>query len=363
MHHNIKKLFASLLAASFVFANAHATDLSQFPAITFQMHNQGLLKTKYAKIQSEENYGLWIAFDNKESTIHYKIIQEEGAPAAINLGSLKQTITTTIEENKQIIKSYLDEYIDLQEAKYYISLVQENLQGIQVPSIGSLNTELLNNATNHAPKDLNKTHVEVDFDRLWNRTRLRIASTIEIWQKKLGISPVNAQEINNLYQTVQRYIDTHPTNVNPQKYNDSFSLSLNFENFSHNLYGSQLHESQKPHTVQFAQIKNWLVKKVVKKDVAAEYKTTISAFFYLPPVEEQYGEKFSLSTVEEKIGILGKILEEKKRKSIFRENAFDKLKQQADGAVSLIIAQIKKQQVALNAKIDSVCNKLKSFFG
>lgn len=356
-------IFAFCLAACSLFSlhadQAATKDLSGLPALTIQMHNNGLIQTKYAKIQSEENYGLWMAFDTVENKIHYRILQEPGASSHINLSSIPNDIQTQISENKEIIKTYLDQIIDFQELEHYMKIIQDELSGIQFPTLGHLNTEFLHLSANPNMKDFHKTYAQVDFVRLWDHSRMMIKNEIRIWQKKLGLSPSNQQEINHVYQTVQRYIDTHPTNTNPQKINDQFSLALNLENFTDL---PTTHLLNQPYTIQFANIQSKLFKRTFPNKAAAHYKTTMSAFFYLPPVEEQYAQRFAYQTFEEKLNTLMQKLEENKRKSIFKEGAFDLLKEKADGVVSMIIAQIKVHQEKLNSEIDKVCNKIKGIF-
>lgn len=370
MTHNIKNIFFCLAVSSLFSLNAETTttkDLSGLPALTIQMKNNGLLQTKYAKIQSEENYGLWMAFDNVENTIHYRVIQEPGAPALIDLSTIQSDLITLFSQNKEIIKEYLEEIIDFQELKYYLQIIEDHLQGIQFPTLGHLNTEFLKLGNNPSLKDFHKTYAEVDCFRLWEENKLLVKNEINIWQKKLGLTPANQQEMNQAYQTVQRYIDTHPTNINPQNRTERFSLGLNLENFTDipltSGFYPQNHLLQQPYTIQFANIQSKLIKRVLPQEkVAAHYKTTMSVFFYLPPVEEQYAQEFDCKTLQEKIGTLTKTLEEKKRKSILKDGAIDFLKEKADGVISMVIEQIKKHQEILNNELDKICDKVKNFF-
>lgn len=360
------KITLAGLVACTLFSTIHPQQLTEeqrialLPAITLQMRNNGLVQTRFAKLFSEENYGLWIALDSQNNSLHCKVIQKEDGPTMIDVNKVTKQLTSFIKANENSIKAYLSDIINFQTAKHYLDLLKNYFQDTSIPTIRDLNTQLLKMGLKPEVLGEKNMYAEANFTKKLRQDLFQIDNKINIWQKKYNISPQNMQEINHVYQTLQKYIDTHP--INSSHISNSFSMSFDLFDPT-NIDTAVQFEQQKPYTIQFAQINNVFIRKLTKKfNTAAEYKTTISAFFYLPPFAEFYGNTESIDQLKEKLKTISSFLKEHKQDSLFTPDAHEKIKEKANEVVSGIIAQIKKIQQLINTQIDGICERLKAVF-
>jgi len=337
---------------------------SNLPAVTLQMQNNGLIKTKFIKVQTEEKYGLWIALNGVTNNIHYRVLQDENQDSAmINIKEIEELVKNFIHENIETLKKYLNDIIDFNQANYYLKLIEDYISQTQIPTIRDINAGIFN-LVDTKEVTINKTFAKAEF----SKNLMGFDSLIKVWQKKYDISDQNRSEVYHLGQKLQSYIDTHPANDSDKSYSNNFSFTLNPDSepayrpmfWNRNIIPT---DTQKPYITHLFQGKNTLSKILdAPSDLFTQYSTLLNAYVYLPPVDEQYGSYEKLKTFYERLNNLPNYLKQHSNGSILKPNANEKIKEKADETMTMVIDKIKELQEKFNEQIDKVCDKIKSFF-
>jgi hypothetical protein len=361
-----KILFFLLATVSFNQMYARQ-DLSLLPAITFEIHNKGLIKTKYSKIHSETNYGLWVALDHQNDSLHYKIVQEDGKPSMINVKDISRKIIEEIKFYEPTIKEYLKEIVDFQVAKRYFLLLKNYFSDVPMPRLGDISAKILQHCQYYDVKD-NEIYSEITlYHKTIRKNYEKLESYINIIQKTLGLSPQNKDAINNAYNTAKKYLDEiqYSHDNTPFSYNYgglTYSCIPHFIQSVTPSCSNWLSDSNLT-TFQCATINSFAIKKIIEKPHSTtEIDTVIGAFAYLPPVPEQYGSVDNCKTFGEKIDELGDFLKQNKQGELLLPDAKEKIKEKADEAVSKIIDEIRNLQTVANREIEKIVEKIKNIF-
>jgi hypothetical protein len=401
----------------------YSQNIEELPAITIQLNSQAIIKGKFAKMKTEVSYGVWIGLDHKNNSLIFKIIQDTNNSTVINIDEIKAKIESIIFDNEDFLKKYLSDIVDIQELFYYMRSIQDYFNEVAFPSVGAFSSLLVNeyvlgelNYTNanispdEKLREPGRAFADIDIDKFTkispNSLKINLADRIRIWQKSLNIDKNNLSKINNIYKTLQRYIDNSIFNIQTinQETCSCFGLSAcskiipsgftsyikdgkvsptenNLTNRGYSYYqqdNSANYSSMKfdpsgPFTIQFAEITNMydkspstdlLSNKYVNiKTSPYEVKTRIKAFYYFPPVPSQYEDWSTYKPFEEKLNDFEESLKKMKRNSIFKENAGKVIKEKANGIVTQVIDEVKKYQKKFNTEIDKVTNEIKNIFG
>ncbi|MCK4517359.1 hypothetical protein KAT92_01155 [Candidatus Babeliales bacterium] len=341
------------------------TCFTNLPAVTLQMQNNGLIKTKFVKVQTEENYGLWIALDGKTNNIYYRVLQDENQNAAvINTKKIEEFVRNFIDKNTETLKKYVNDIIDFNQANYYLKLIEDYISQTQIPTIKDISAGIFN-LVDTEEVIINKTFAKAEFSKSF----MGFDNLIKVWQKKYDISDQNRSEVYHLGQKLQSYIDTHPANDSDKNYSNDFSFTLNPDqepthhptSWNPNIIPT---DTQKPYITHLFQTKNVLYKTIntPSSDLSTQYSMLLNAYVYLPPVDEQYGDYEKLETFHKKIEALPNYLKEHSNGSILKPDANEKIKEKANETMTMAIDKIKELQEKFNEQIDKVCDKIKSFF-
>lgn len=363
-----KSLVTSMFFISSAFAStdqfAGANQFANLPAVTLQFKNEIKVSTKYAKLNTEQNFGLWIALDKENNTIISKIIQDPGNSITMNLDKTVTDIKNQIKNNEASIKEYFKELIDFQELKYYLTLLNDYFADMQLPCVGDINEYLTLKGLSYKPIDNKKIFANASLKGYVYPEFANIKKTIDIWGRKYNISNDNINEIDKIYRSIQQYIDNHIIN-NPNSYfSDNLSLSINSPDYTP--YGADqiVYDYQKPFTLQFAKIENTFLRETYDNSSSfAEDLTTLSCYCYIPQVtDNQAVQTTKFDNILEKIEGAQKFLEERKRNSILKPNAGEVAKREANRIVDIAVKEIHSLQAKLHNEIDKLCDKLKHIF-
>ena len=359
-------LFAGNIFAEIRFTETRFVEqeFANLPAVTVQMRNNGLIKTKFVKATTEENYGLWVALDGKTNDIYYKVLQDENQNAAvINLKKIDELVRNFIHENTDTLKKYLNDIIDFNQTNYYLKLIEKYISQIQIPTIRDISSGIFK-LVDTEEVTINKTFAKAEF----SKNLMGFDSLIKVWQKKYAISDQNISEVYHLGQRLQSYIDTHPANDSDKSYSNNFSFTLNPDQepthrpmlWNRNIVPTDI---QKPYITHLFQGKNVLRKIIeAQSNISAQYSTVISAYVYLPPIDEQYGSYENLETFYERLNNLPGYLKEHSTGSILKPDANEKIKEKANETVTMVFDKIKEFQKQFHKQVDKVCDRIKSFF-
>lgn len=403
---NLKTAILSLAAFSLVSTQnlQPSTTLEEtnipadLPAITIQLQCNGKVKTKYAKLYAESTYGIWISLDNEENCIRYCMAESENGPSVLDIKKVSSAIKKYVSKNEDKMKETFSEIIDFQSLKHYYKALKTYLFSEALPSLGDINAKLRQIGERPAPTDHKETHVEVRARRELDHDLLNLTSDIALYQKKYNVSDENTKQVMDLLDTVQGYINSHP--LSRYRLNYSYNITNNTRPFSKHVCGfdpcdpwqwvthhqyscphcdstspdtcfcfhppSLLPEEYRPNIIQFAYAATQLQRRAHSSSIESENQAAISAFFYLPPIEGQYGSADNFDSLAndfwEKLNRIEGIIMENKGKDILMPGASEKLKTNADAIVTKVIGEVKKQQERFNKEVDKACNKLKQIF-
>jgi hypothetical protein len=338
------------------------------PAITFEIKSNSIVKTKYSKLHSEVKYGLWVGLDHKNDALHYKVVQEDGQPAMINIKDISKKIIAEIKFYEPMLKEYLKEIVDFQVAKRYFRLIRNYFYDITFPRIGDISADLLHICKNRNLGD-EETFVEVRYDKTVQKSYEQLSALILATEKALGLSPTNSKYIVNAYHKAIKLIDDHLYTTQQQiseiQDNELYDFLEPERFFSFSITNPHPNDpiNHKICTFQCASIKRFYIHKIINKHNAlSKLDAVISTFVYLPPIEDQYGSVGNLESFSDKVKDLGKFLEQNKQGELLLPGAKEKIKETANEAVSRIIDEIKKIQNVVNREIDRIVDRIKSIF-
>lgn len=356
-----KRLFVAvtiLCSASTLTSQQQNPYFDQLPALTLELHANGTIHTTYAKLKTEAHYSLWIAFDNKNNKLLYKVLPQDTFARFFDLQHIIDQAKMAIAEHEPLIKAYLQDIVDFNEAKYYVELVKKyfvpELQQLRPGDFSTHLTKLIPKC-DYIPGTIN---VKVDATKHITKNFFRLEGEIDLLQKKFGISEANMQEFMNTYHSIARHIDS--ILLNPENSEKWYDFSFDANAWSPEYWWEP--EVKQPRTIQLAHISNLSIKKRHNKRIMSECNSSIRLFCCLPPIEEQYTGNETLENIREKVDTAIEYFNAHRENSPLKEGAIEKIKEHADDACSILISEVKHMQASLNKKLDSVCAKLKAFF-
>lgn len=340
-------------------------NIAELPAITLQFCIEGKIKSQYTKLNGQANFGLWIALDQENNRIHYKILQKDCNAIPVNIEKIKTEAEDYFTSFRPLLEETFQEVIDFQSLKNYLNSINHAFLKDEIPNIADLNGGLLSLVRKSPLFDkvaIGETKLDVDVTKkLASSTPGFINKAITYLQKKNFLISEDISELNNALQSVYSY----PSNLKISEHYDanvSFHINRDASPVQHddrNYYYILPYPYYPPSFINYGQLAGRFRKKNLGKKSNIEYETYARFNLYLPPQGPNYGDAEKVKAFAEKL--FQKTLTSNP-KTFLTPNAPEELKYHLSNFTKKILVDIKEGQEKIEHAIDKACETINGLF-